>query len=175
MPSRTRRTSRRSGARAKYLWENTTTTPQAIASLGTALVSLMPQDPNFVQPADVSNRDLVVVRMVGKVIVAPDVFTGFTDALYAFGILVRGIEAFNGGAANLLQPQVDQPGWVFQTSDRFIYEGTAGTQTSKESAFDVKGMRKIPKSDNLLMFILRNLGSATINVSLHIRVLYRLP
>ena len=172
---RRRRAFTRGGSypRAKYLWETVITVPETLPANTNGLTSLMPTDSGLITATEVTNRDLVVVRMLGNVFIEPT--TTFAQRInWAQGVLPITQQAFDAAAIPL--PQLHEPGWLYQQSG--AHEAPDITVSGNRFAvvpLDVKGRRKVPKSGMLLFHILRNIGSVSLDFQLHLRVLYRLP
>ena len=146
------------------------TNPVVLLPNVNGLTDLMPSDPAL---TDTTNRDLVLVRVLGNVHVEPD--TTFAQVInWAQGILPITRQAFAAGAVPL--PQIDQPGWSYMQAGRLpVADLTVSGQRFIDIELDVKSQRRIPKSGNVLFHIIRNLGLTSIEFQLHLRVLYRLP
>ena len=156
--------------RQKYLWDTVITNPVTLAPSANALSNLMPDDP---QLTETQNRDLVVVRIVGNVYLLTVPGAGAQPITWAQGIVpVTGV-AF--GAGSVPNPSFDQPGWMWLQSGRFKTEGTEPNPGDHEVLVDNRSARKIPKTGNILMHIMRNIGGNTLTFELHLRVLYKLP
>ena len=174
MASRRRRSTRSAPSPPHYLWETITINPLAVLSGQVALTDLMPTDSDG--GAIKTNRDLVAVRAAGRLTIAPNVFTGFQDLEWAAAIGVAPIPAFNSGSGSLPLAETSSPGWMWTSSGRFIYEGTAGTQTTRNVSVISRAGRAIHGSANLLYLLVKNVSvSAALNLSIDVRILFRLP
>ena len=157
----------------KYLWEPVVTTIATITMNTNLLTNLMPTDPALLTPALTPNRDLTVVRVVGKVSITPATLTGLQDMIWAQSIGTTTDQAFTAGSVAL--PQIDSPGWMWWESARREIDGSAAHDFTHWSHLDNRTSRKIAGSGMTLFHIIRNLGSASIEVQLNLRVLFRLP
>ena len=130
----------------------------------------MPDDPNL---TDTTNRDLQVVRIVGNVYLITVPAAGAQPITWSQGIVPVTIPAFAAGAVP--NPSFDQPGWMWNQSGRFSTNGADPNPADHEVHVDNRSRRNIPKTGNVLMHIMRNLGGNSLTFELHLRVLYKLP
>ena len=132
----------------------------------------MPSDPAL---TDTTNRDLVVVRILGNVSVRlPTSIFVAAELAWAQGVMPVTVQAFSAGAVPL--PQIDQPGWLYQQAGFMKLPALVnGGVFERTIDLDVKGQRRVPKSGNVLFHILRNIGAVDLEFQLHLRVLFRLP
>ena len=170
---RTRSTRRASGVRPRYLWEPVVTTVATITTNQNAVTDLMPTDPALLTPALTPNRGLTLERVVGKVSITPATLTGLQDMDWVQAIGLVTDVAFAAAAIPL--PQVDSPGWSWWESARREIDGSAAHDFSHHVPVDTPARRRIAGSGMTLFHIIRNLGAASLEVQLNLRILYRLP
>ena len=117
----------------------------------------------------------MLTRIVGNVIIRPDVLTTAAVIAWAQGILPVTRQAFSAAAVPL--PQIDVPGWTYQQagSKQFPALTSGGGEFEAVIPIDSKSRRNIPKSGNILFHIMRNIGGVSLEFQLFLRVLYRLP
>jgi len=138
---------------------------------------MMPTDP-LLPVGETQNRDLRVIRIVGNVTIAPDVIVGTSTTAWVQGVVPVTAQAFGIGATAVPNPSVDQPGWMYLNSgfSTLLSTATGGLgNAQKEVEIDNKSSRIIAKSGNILMHILRNIGTTDLQFNLDLRVLFRLP
>jgi len=167
----TRRGSTRSRPRPQYLWENANESRVTIVPTGSSVTNLMPTD----EGAPINNRGLTVVRLQGNYSVEPGAFGSDTALRYSGGFKVVTAQAFATSGA-IPNPAIANPAWAWNRTDAWRFDSVDLARTSRET-FVRKGNMNLPVPgiNNLFMFILRNLGSIDINVTINFRVLYRLP
>lgn len=172
MPTRRRYTQRASRPRAQYLWENVNENTEAINDTVSTLTNLEPTDSGVtIDPIP----GKVLVRVMGSIILRPSVLTADVTLRVAAGLARTTEQTFAGGAANLPRPDLDNPGWFWNKTVGWFFTQNADNQPISNLHVNKRGSLPLRGMDSLAYFILRNLSGVAINVTINLRVLYRLP
>jgi len=170
MPSRRRSTRR--GKAARYVWEQANENEVTIAANGTSVTKLLPTDEGVLLEA---RGGLTVVRLLGNVayfVTAPNIAGTIR---VAGGALVTNDSQFDAGASALPRPDLAGGPFMWQSTEGFRNEPASGGGAGRNMDVNSRTGRKILGARGVLLFMLRNISSVNLTVTINLRVLYRLP
>jgi len=119
------------------------------------------------------NRGLTMVKVEGNIIYGPTSIAAATLVRVAGGIMPVTVDAFNAGAVP--NPSLDNPMWRWNKTWGYFFDNTLEGARSRSQSVNTRYGAKIPGSDNLLTLVLRNIGAVTLDITINLRVLFRLP
>jgi len=172
-PRRGQSTRRARPARASYLWENVIDATAFSVGVNSSVLTDMSPTLKGV-PIDPIPA-LQVVRVVGNVLVKPSVLTNDNSVRVATGINVINRDAYAAGAGSVPRPDTTNIGWYWNKVQGWEYNQLQDSSASRDVGVAVKKVRSIAGMSNLLFFILRNISTGSIDVTVNLRVLFRLP
>ena len=170
MASRRRSRSSR-GLRPNYLWSNVVSSRVTITAGNFGISDLTPLNRIGVLSNDLPN--LTVVRTIGNVELQPASVASTVDVVMAHGLIPVSENSFAIAGA-VPDPSGDPSGWVYNQTDAFLFAPGQGP-ASKTLHWDTKANRRLGKWDNLFVYILKNLGGASLDVRVNMRILFRWP
>ncbi len=142
----------------------------SVASGGSTIIASFAPDGNLmIKPT--------VVRTRGNVSIRPQTFAADLAISGAYGICVVSDEAFTAGAASIPRPFDDASwdGWFVWRSFEDFWEFGDATGMRRQSIVqevDSKAMRKV--SENETVVLMCESQSGALNISMHLRMLFKL-
>ena len=115
---------------------------------------------------------LKVAKIEGNISYAPNNPAVNADYRIACGIMRVTQDAFFSGMVP--RPDTENPAWSWNKTSSFFYVQGQG-QASQALSVTKRGGPLIGGIDNIFMMIIRNMSALTVDITINVRVLYKLP
>ncbi len=166
MPPRRRYTRR--GQPSRWLWEQVNEVRAIVGPGNSTLTDMRPQIGGVIQEMP----GLKVAKVEGNLSYAPNA-PGFNqDIRISAGMMRVTQDAFFSG--NVPRPDTENPAWSWNKTSSFFFIAGQG-QASQILSVTKRGGPLIQGIDNLFMMIIRNVAVVVVDITINLRVLYKLP